>query len=443
MNKKLLKNVVNISFPAIGETILYNIIAMFDIMLVGRYAGRQAIGAAGLSNEILLTFSNIFIYLGLAIAVTSLVARAIGSNNYALAEEYASISFTIGFIISFLIGYIFYKYTKEILIFAGAKGDVLSLGIEFMRICSIGIFFSMISSIFSSILRGYGDTSTPFLLASIVILINLTLDIGLIFGKFGLPSLGIIGAALAKTIAQFIGLIFMAYYMLFKCKIKLKIKYMFLINFKKLKDLIYFSIPCSLEEGAICISRLLSNFMIMHCSTTAYAANQIANTVESISIMPAVGLGVAATSLIGLEAGKNSKRTARSYTKICLQLGVTIMLICAAFFLIMPEILIKLFIKSSETEVISLSSTCLRIGALEQPFLAISLIATGAIKGSGNAKTPLIISVFASWCIRLPLIFYFIYILRLSVIHVWWITTLQWFFDAVATYMFVRKKFMT
>lgn len=443
MDKKLLNNVVNISTPAIGETILYNIIAMFDIMLVGRYAGRQAIGAAGLSNEILLTFSNIFVCLGLAIAVTSLIARAVGSNNYALAEEYASISFTIGLILSFLIGYIFFKYTEEILIFAGAKGDVLSIGVDFMKICSIGIFFSMLSSILCSILRGYGDTSTPFLLASIVILINLTLDIGLIFGKFGLPSLGIIGAALAKITAQFLGLIFMSYYIIFKSKVKLRIKHMFLINIKKLKDLISFSIPCSLEEGAICISRLLSNFMIMHCSTTAYAANQIANTVESISIMPAIGLGVAATSLVGLEVGKNNKRTARSYTKICLQLGITIMLICAVFFLIMPETLIKLFIKSSEKEVISLSSTCLRIGALEQPFLAISLIATGAIKGSGNAKTPLMISLIASWFIRLPLIFYFIYILKLSVIHVWWITTLQWFFDAAATYVFVRKKFMT
>jgi len=141
--------------------------------------------------------------------------------------------------------------------------------------------------------------------------------------------------------------------------------------------------------------------------------------------------------------GKNNKRKARSYTKICLQIGIASMVICSIFFLIMPETLIKFFIKSSEKEVISLSSACLRLGAFEQPFLAVSIVATGAMKGAGNAKTPFIITLITSWCIRLPLIFYFIYFLRLSVVHVWWITALQWAFDAIATYLFVRKKFMT
>jgi len=443
MDKKLLDNVVNISLPAIGETILYNIIAMFDIMLVGRFAGRTAIGVAGLSNEILLTFSNIFVSLGLSIAITSLIARTVGANNYKLAEEYASLGFIIGLFLSIIIAYIFFKYPREILIFAGAKGDVLNLGIDFMKICSMGIFFSMVSSILCSILRGYGDTTTPFILSSIIILVNLTLDIGLIFGKCGLPSLGIMGAAMAKTISQFLGFIFIFLYVLFKSQIKLRLKYMVGINLKKIEELFAFSIPCSLEEAAYCISRLLSNFMIMHCSTTAYAANQIANTVESFSIMPVVGLGMATTSIIGLEVGKNNNRKARSYTKICLQIGIASMVICSIFFLIMPETLIKFFIKSSEKEVISLSSACLRLGAFEQPFLAVSIVATGAMKGAGNAKTPFIITLITSWCIRLPLIFYFIYFLRLSVVHVWWITALQWAFDAIATYLFVRKKFMT
>ena len=61
MNRKTFNDVINISIPAMGEIILYNIISMFDIMLVGRHSGKMAISATGLSNEILITFSSIFV----------------------------------------------------------------------------------------------------------------------------------------------------------------------------------------------------------------------------------------------------------------------------------------------------------------------------------------------------------------------------------------------
>jgi len=325
--------------------------------------------------------------------------------------------------------------------FAGARGEVLTLGTNFMKVCSIGIFFSMLSSLLCSIRRGYGDTSTPFLIAAITIFVNLILDLLLIFGLLGFPVLGIMGAAFAKIIAQFIGFIFIFIYSITNSKIKIRIKYLYKFNIYRLKELIRFSLPCSFDEAAFSISRLVSNFIIMHASSTAYAANQIANTVESISLMPGIGLGVAATTLVGLKVGENNSNKAKDYARICMYIGVAIMLFCSLFFLIMPDFLISFFIKSSEKEVISLSSACLRIGSLEQPFLAISIIAAGAMKGAGNAKTPLYITIISSWFIRLPLMFYFIYILKSSVTCVWWITTLQWAFDAILTCVLLKKSY--
>lgn len=441
MNRKTFNDVISISIPAVGETILYNIISMFDIMLVGRYSGKIAISATGLSNEILLTFSNIFISLGICVAITSLIARNVGSYKLNIAEEYASIGFFIGIIISFFLAMIFFIYCNKILYLAGARGEILTLATNFMKVCSVGIFFSMLSSILCSIRRGYSDTSTPFLIAAIVIIINLILDILLIFGFAGFPVLGIMGAAFAKTIAQFIGFIFIFIYSITNSKIKIKIKYLCKFNIPRLKELIRFSLPCSFEEAAFSISRLVSNLIIMRISSTAYAANQIANAVESISLMPGVGLGIAATTLVGLKVGEHNSKKAKEYAKICIYIGVVIMLFCSFFFLIMPNLLISFFIKSSEREVISLSSACLKIGAIEQPFLAISIIATGAMKGAGNAKTPLYITIMSSWFIRLPLMFYFIYILKSSVTYVWWITTIQWGFDAFLTTILLRKNY--
>lgn len=442
MNRKTFNDVITISIPAVGEIILYNIISMFDIMLVGRHSGRIAISATGLSNEILLTFSNIFVSLGICVAITSLIARNVGAYKLSFAEEYASLGFFIGIIISFFIALIFFIYCNKLLYLAGARGEVLTLGAHFMKVCSIGVFFSMLSSLLCAIRRGYGDTSTPFLIAAIIIFINLILDVLLIFGFAGFPMLGIMGAAFAKTIAQFVGFILIFIFSLTNSKIKIRIRYLYKFNLFRLKQLLKFSLPCSIEEAAYSISRLISNFIIMHASSTAYAANQIANTVESISFMPGVGLGVAATTLVGLKIGEKNSKKAKEYAKVCIYIGVALMLFCSLFFLIMPNFLISLFIKSSETEVISLSASCLRIGALEQPFLAISIIAAGAMKGAGNAKTPLYITIISSLFIRLPLMFYFIYMLNSSVTYVWWITTIQWGFDALLTCILLRRNYI-
>ena len=441
MNKKTLNNVISISIPSMGEIILYNIISMFDIMFVGRHSGKIAISATGLSNEILLTFSSIFISLGICVAITSLIARNVGAYKLSCAEEYASMGFFIGVIISFFLAIIFFIYCNNILFFAGARGEVLTLGTKFMKVCSIGVFFSMLSSLLCSIRRGYGDTSTPFLIAAITIFVNLILDILLIFGFAGFPIMGVMGAAFAKTVAQITGFIFIFVYSITNSKIKIKLRYLFIFNMSRLKELIRFSLPCSFEEAAFSISRLVSNLIIMNVSSTAYAANQIANTVESISLMPGIGLGVAATTLVGLKVGENNSTEAKDYAKICIYIGVGIMLFCSLFFLLIPNYLISFFIKNSEIEVISLSSSCLRIGALEQPFLAISIIAAGAMKGAGNAKTPLYITIISSWLIRLPLMFYFIYILSSSVTYVWWITTFQWGFDAILTCALLRRNY--
>ncbi len=76
-----------------------------------------------------------------------------------------------------------------------------------MKIVSLGIFFSMLTSLMNSIVRGYGNTKTPLFISILINIVNLTLDYGLIFGKLGLPELGIKGAAIATSIANLSGFI--------------------------------------------------------------------------------------------------------------------------------------------------------------------------------------------------------------------------------------------
>lgn len=441
LNKKEIKEVFSISLPVIAEMLLYMIILMIDTAMVSIYGGHIAVSTVGLSSEIIYSISGIIIDVGIAVAVTSFIARMLGEKNIKAAEEYAAIGFYLGLIISIIVSFMLFKFSSEILNFAGANSDVIALGNIYIRVISLGLFFKMLSGILSGILRGYGNTIIPLYTALIVLIINLFLDWLFIFGKLGFKELGIRGSGIAYNYAQVFGFLFLLAYIIQKSKVKIRLKYIVFISIHKFKEFLALCIPTSLEDASFNISRLLSLFIIMHNGTVAFASNQIATTVENLSFMLGYGFSVAATTLVGIKVGEKKYKTAKEYAYICAFFGAVSMLICSFFFLAFPEFLISLFVGKAEAKVVIYGTQCLRTAAVEQPFIGLSLIFAAAMKGSGDTKSPFYISFITSWFIRLPLMFYFIYLIKLPVVYVWWITNLQWCIDSLLMFLMFEKRF--
>ena len=95
LHKQTILDVLNLALPAVGENILYMMIGVFDTMMVGKYGGNIAVSSVGLSSEIIYTFSNIFVGVGVSVGITSLVARRVGAKDLKKAEEYATLGFVV------------------------------------------------------------------------------------------------------------------------------------------------------------------------------------------------------------------------------------------------------------------------------------------------------------------------------------------------------------
>lgn len=440
LTRNNISDVLKLALPAVGEMTLYMMIWVFDTMMVGKYGGNLAVSSVGLSTEILYTFSNILISCGISIGITSLVARNTGAKNYEMAEEYATLGFLTTLALSVILSLLFFIFAPNIFILVGAEPDVVDLGASYMKIGCIAISLGMILNALNASLRGSGNTKTPLIASIIINIVNLSLDYVLIFGKLGFPELGTKGAAIATSIAHLVGLLFIIFYMKRYSNIKIRLKYIKDFDFDMFKDLFKLSVPSAMQEGAFSISRLLGGFFIVGLGTIAFAANQITTTIESISFMPGWGFAVAATTLVGHKIGEKDYKKAKEYAYTSIFLGLIVMSLCALLFLIIPNILINAFITSSETEVIKLGTYCLMIAAIEQPFMAISMIIGGILKGAGDTKTPFKVSLFTSWVIRMPLMFIAIFMLKLSVVYVWVITSFQWVFDGIIIYTLFKNK---
>lgn len=430
--------VLNISLPIVAEMMIITLITNTDLIMVGNAGGNLCVTAVGLSSGIMNVFVNIFITTGICIAITSIVSRKVGAKNYEEADEYATLGIVIGTMIAILIFIFLFCFCEKLLIIGGAKGEVLRISKVFIKISSFYIFILMVNSLINCLFRAHGDTYTPFFVSCLVFFSKLFINWLLIYRlKFFAVT---ISAALASIFSQLLGLIYLIVLLSMNKNINLRIKYIFYLNKNKFSEIIKLSIPSSMEEAAYSVSRLLCSFIIMHSSSVAFAANEIANSIESISVMPGIGFGLASTTLAGINIGRSDYKKTRENTKQCVFLAVGIMSCFALMFIMIPGFLVEIYLNKSEYEVIKYASLCLSIGALEQPSIAISSVYAGALKGLGDTKTPFYISLISSWIIRLPLIYYFISLKHFPVTYVWWVTVIQWAFDAIMAVICFKIK---
>jgi multidrug resistance protein, MATE family len=431
--------VLKIAVPAVGEMLLYMLVWVVDTAFVGNWGGNVAVSAVGLSSEVLYTVSNIFVAMGIGVGITTMVAQSIGAGEREKAEKFMGQGLIIGAIVSIITAASIGLYAEPILKLVGANGEVLYSAVEFTRIASIGILFSMLTNIMNAGLRGTGNTVTPLMISVIVNVVTITLDWILIFGRFGIEPLGIMGSAIATSIAYFTGFVILVIYYKKYSDFKIRFAYIKRINKPKMKSIVNLAVPSGLQESAFSIGRLVTVALIMYLGTVEFAANQITTTIESISFMPGWGFAVAATTLVGQSVGAKDFKQAREYAFISVGYGIGLMFLGSILFLTIPEFLMSLFIKEPET--IELGKRCLMVAAIEQPFLAIAMIFGGALRGYGDTKTPFAVSMVSNWIIRVPLIYVVIFILKLNIVYVWGVLVIQWAFEGLLLlYIFNRKS---
>ena len=433
-----IKTVLTLALPAVFEMFLYMLIWVIDTAFVGNYGGNVAVSAVGFGSEIIYTIIGIFIFLGVNTGITTMVAQNIGAGRKEVAEEFLAQGLLIGIFLAVLLSLFLGFFSNHLLTLAGVKGEVLYYGTIYMQIVSIGVFFNILSSMLNAGLRGTGNTIVPLIGAIFMNVVAIFLDWVLIFGKFGLPALGVAGSAYATVLSYLAGFSFTVVYYFRYSQFKLRFNYLMKANREYLSRIIGLAIPSGLQEAVFNVARIMTSVFVIHLGSTAFAASQITIAIESISFMPGWGFAVAATTLVGQQIGARKYKTAREYAYLSAFFGMLVMLVGAFIFLTVPEFLMGIFIKEPDT--IALGSLCLMVAAIEQPFMAIAMVLEGAMKGAGDTKTPFLTAVIANWVIRIPLMYYVVFILKLSVPYVWAVMVIQWIFEGLMMLYIFQKK---
>jgi putative MATE family efflux protein len=400
--RKKVSIVLSLAWPAIVENALQTLVGFVDTLFVSKL-GLVAVSAVGITQMILQVYYAIFMAIG--VGSTALIAKHIGANQIEEARKIAKQSVLLASWIGIAFGMITLLSAEPILRLMGAEPSVLDQGVIYFRIVAVPSLFISLMFTLGSLLRGAGDTVSPMKAGIWMNVVHVALDYLLIFGLGPFPGFSVAGAAAATVLARVFGVVLLFKYLRESSKgIGKEWSKGWKPDRPILLSITRIGTPAAIERLIMRFGQVLYFGLILSLGTYTFAAHQIAGNIESFSYLPGYGFAIAATTLVGQQLGANRIKEAISYGWIAVGLAIAFMGLIGVALFVGGEWAAHYFTK--ESMVIQQVGTALKIDAFTQVPLAIVLVLTGALNGSGDTKWPMISTAIGIWIVRVAGVYF-------------------------------------
>jgi len=395
----VIKTLITLSVPIIFANLLQTAYQLTDTFWVGRL-GAEAVAAVSISFPVI--FLLVSLGGGLAMAGTILIAQFKGKQNEVMTNHIAAQTLLMVVFISLILAVIGYSLAPWLVNLMGAEESVTSQAVSYMRISFIGVVFMFTFFVYQSLMRGVGDVKTPMYIVLGTVLLNLILDPLFIFGYKFIPGFGVGGAAVASIategLSALIGVI-----LLFKGKYSIHTKWQdFKPDFSLIKKMFRLGFPTSIEQSVRALGMNFMTFLVVGFGTVAIVAYGIGGRILSFIIIPAFGLSIATSTLVGQNIGAGKIERAEEVIRKGAVISFVSLSIVGVIMFLTADFLAALFVPG-ETEAILSSAHFIRIISLSFGFIGLQLIYNGAFRGAGDTFIAMILSIISLWILQFPL----------------------------------------
>ena len=404
--QKLWKTFLIFLLPLIATNILQNLSGTINTVFVGQMMGVNAIAAVAIFFPIL--FCLMAFVIGLSAGATVLVGQAWGAQNVEKVRCVVGSTLfmtLIGGTITALLGVVF---AKHILLALGTDPDVMHLSLPYVQWMLAGSPLLFIYLIYTSILRGVGDSTTPLIASGMTILIGLLITPILIAGYFGFPKMGIVAPAIATITGYFAVLIFLAVY-LNKKDHPLKPDRHLLGHIRHHPELSKIILRLGVPTGIQMITTSMAGLVIVglvnrygsHATAAYGAVNQVLNYIQFPALSISIAASIFAAQAIG--AGKSDLLAKVTRTALTMNILITGGLVALAY--LFSKYLMALFI--TDPEVVALGQQLLFIVLWSIIFFGASSIFASIMRASGTVTVPMLINIVVILAIEVPCAYIF------------------------------------
>jgi putative MATE family efflux protein len=320
------------------------------------------------------------------------------------------------------------------LIAMGAEPETVVEGMRYLPYLTATLPAMSLLTVGNAALRGAGDTKTPMYIMGAINVVNAVLSVILIRGFGPIEPMGVLGAGIAASTSRLLGGVAILF-VLFSHRSPMPLKRLISRPDRAvLGRLMAVGLPAGGENLLMRVAFLTYTRSIASLGTVAYAAYVIASRVENITMMPAFGFSMAATTLAGQSLGAGNIQRARSSVFRTIEIAVGVSLIGSFIFVLFPRACLGIF--TTDQNIISQGVLPLQILALGQPIMAAASCLSGGLRGSGDTKSTMWVTGIGGWLVRIPLTLLAVLVFKLGLPGVQAAMTLDW---CVRTMLYVWR----
>ncbi len=407
------------SWPLLLTTITSSIVGAVDIHVAG-LLGSAAQAAVGLAEQVLFLFQVLIMSVG--VGTTAIVSRAVGAGNMSEAEIATAQSLALSIMLGLTLVFVAIAAAHFLIPLFGQGGDVVAMGTTYLTIICLLLFPFSTTALINAAFRAIGDPKTPLLVMCVIATINILGDYLTVLGNWPVAGLGIKGIAISGVVASAFGSL-IAIWALKKSNLKNSFQHFFPLSSTQMLRVLRIGIPSTLQRISWIGGTFVLFLVLARCPnpTQALASWSIGMRVESFVFMPLMALSMAVASIVGQSLGaKEIKRAFKAGWRVT-NIGIGLMLCLATLLFVFARPFAQTM--SHDPQTIEYTVDYLRINALSEPFLSVGMVLAGALQGAGETRVPMWISIFCSWCVRLPLAAYLALGLHLGPVGIWWAMT--------------------
>ena len=361
-----------------------------------------------------------------------LVAQNRGRGDQAQVDHVAGQTLLAIISVSVVLSVVGYFGAGSIMALMGARGAVLQGAVAYLEVSFLGLAFLFIYFVYQSLMRGVGDVVTPFVVVLVTVLLNFAADPLFILGWGPVPAMGVAGAAAATVLTQGIAAI-IGLALLFSGKqaIRLRVRDLLAPDFPLLGRMLRLGGPAALEQTTRGLGFALMATLVAGYPTVTIAAYGIGSRILSFFVIPALGLAMATSTLVGQNVGAGKDERVDATAR--LSLLVAFLVLGAAGALVFPfaEPIVAAFIKD-DAAVVAEGAHFLRILAWSFGFLGFAITIGGVFRGAGNTMLALVMTVLSVWVFLFPVAWILSVRTPLGAAGIWWAHPASYVLSALA-----------
>ena len=388
--------IVQLGTPLMGVMLSQNLLGIIDLAMIGQLgtAAIAGVGVASLLFSMCVAFFN-----GVDSSVQATVARLVGERRVSDAvrtlNTALALSFAIGALLLVIAELLLPLYLQEVL----RDEEAVLLGGNYLKVRLPILFFIGASYAFSAYWNATGRSMRSLYGVVVLLVCNVAFNYVLIFGKLGFEPLGVVGAALGSFLASIVSLLVHVVFAL--CD---KINFVMFREFTSLHEAISMlkkAIPIGIQQMLALLGFSVLMFVIGSIGITEVAIANVLFIIVSLQLLPVVGMGVAATTLVGQAIGRNEVADANTWGWEAAQTGTFLTIVFAVVLVLFPGQVLEIFLTSSEA--VASAVLPLRILAVYICLDTFARVLNFALRGAGAMNLAAALPFTIQWVFELPL----------------------------------------